>query len=411
VRVVVVAEWYPSAADPVHGIWAHRQALAAKNHGAELRVLALRRPVPPLSVLRQTARLPPRARPLIEWGAGAARALRTERRDGLKVAPVPWLAPPRPLSYGTWGWWMAPPLGRALDRLRAEWPFDVLHAHCLAPTGHAAARWMQRHGGRDRPALVVSAHGPDMIHVPQRSAAGRLACSQALRLSDLVLANSRWASERCVALGADPSAVRVVHLGAHPSTAPLRRAPEPTIVTCAHLHARKHHATVLRALAQMAPERRPRYLVIGDGEQRRELERLTGALGLADRVDFLGQLPNDEAVRLVASCDLFVMPGVEEPFGVAFVEAMGAGVPAVGGRGEGGPQDIAAAGEGIVLVAPGDVGELRRELERLLADRPSLWRLGEAARATVRASFTWALCGERTVAAYREAIERARRPR
>src|SRR3954469_10882182 len=51
VRVAVVAEWYPSPGDPVHGVWAHRQALAARDAGAELRVLALRRPVPPLSVL------------------------------------------------------------------------------------------------------------------------------------------------------------------------------------------------------------------------------------------------------------------------------------------------------------------------------------------------------------------------
>ena len=50
------------------------------------------------------------------------------------------------------------------------------------------------------------------------------------------------------------------------------------------------------------------------------------------------------------------MPGVEEPFGVAFVEAMAAGLPAIGSRGEGGPEDIAAAGPGMILVEPGDAG-------------------------------------------------------
>src|SRR5207253_9464116 len=52
VRVCVVAEYYPRRRDPVVGIWAHRQALAARDAGADVRVLALERPLPPLASLR-----------------------------------------------------------------------------------------------------------------------------------------------------------------------------------------------------------------------------------------------------------------------------------------------------------------------------------------------------------------------
>ena len=45
-RVAIVAEYYPRAADPVLGVWAHRQALAARDAGADVRVLVLHRPVP-----------------------------------------------------------------------------------------------------------------------------------------------------------------------------------------------------------------------------------------------------------------------------------------------------------------------------------------------------------------------------
>jgi glycosyltransferase involved in cell wall biosynthesis len=126
---------------------------------------------------------------------------------------------------------------------------------------------------------------------------------------------------------------------------------------------------------------------------------------VADRVRFLGQLPNPEAVSRAAGCDLFVMPGVEEPFGVAFVEAMAAGLPAIGSRGEGGPEDIAAAGEGMILVEPDDPGGLATVLARLTADRAELARLGAAARETVTANFTWERCGVETVAAYQAALE------
>ena len=102
---------------------------------------------------------------------------------------------------------------------------------------------------------------------------------------------------------------------------------------------------------------------------------------------------------------MFVLPSVDEAFGVAYVEAMAAGVPAIGCRGEPGPEEIAAAGGGIRLVAPGDpealAAELRGAARRAGAGGASS---GREARATVEASFTWPRCGEATVAAYEEAL-------
>jgi teichuronic acid biosynthesis glycosyltransferase TuaC len=404
VRVAVVAEWYPSPGDPVLGIWAHRQAVAARDAGAEVRVLALRRPIPPLAVARELSHVPPALAPLGRWMAGARTSLRPFALDGLSVEPVLFVAPPRPISYGSWGYWMAPSLAWALDRVYADWRFDVLHAHCLAPAGHAAARWVRRRGG---PAFVVSGHGPDMINVPENSSVGRRACVAAIAAADLVVANSTWAARRCEAIAGRSLPVRVVYLGADVPPVAHSSNGVARMVTVAHLVARKRHEVVLRALARLDPAHRPEYLVIGDGPCRSGLERLASELGVGDRVRFLGQLPNPEAVARAAACDLFVMPGVEEPFGVAFVEAMAAGLPAIGSRGEGGPEDIAAAGPGMVLVEPGDAGELASVIERLTADRSELARLGAAARQTVAANFTWERCGEETVAAYQAALDKA----
>jgi glycosyltransferase involved in cell wall biosynthesis len=244
-----------------------------------------------------------------------------------------------------------------------------------------------------------------MIHVPVRSSIGRRACVAGMAAADLVIANSRWAAGRCEEIAGRPVPVRVVHLGADLS--PMASSSNGTVqlVTVAHLVARKRHEVVLRALSMIDPPRRPEYVVIGDGPCREALERVAVELGVADRVRFLGQLPHPEAVARAAACDLFVMPGVEEPFGVAFVEAMAAGVPAIGSRGEGGPEDIAAAGEGMLLVEPGDFAGLASLIDRLSADRNELRRLGAAARATVAANFTWERSGSETVAAYRAALE------
>ncbi len=190
-RVAVVAEWYPSPGDPVLGIWAHRQAVAARDAGAEVRVLALRRPIPPLAVARQLFHIPPAircARPLDRGGPDIVPAVRT--LDGLSVVtPVPFVAPPRPISYGSWGYWMAPPLARALDRLYAR--LAVRRAPRPLPgAGGARGGALVDRAARSGPAFVVSAHGPDMINVPENSSVGRRACVAAMAAADLVVANS-----------------------------------------------------------------------------------------------------------------------------------------------------------------------------------------------------------------------------
>jgi glycosyltransferase involved in cell wall biosynthesis len=396
VRVAVVAEWYPSPADPVLGFWAHRQAVAARDAGADVRVLAMRRPIPPLAALRAL----PDPAPLRSWAAGLRSHLSPWQLDGLDILPVPFVSPPRPRSYGTWGHWMGPSLALALDRLRREWSFDLVHAHCIAPPGYAVARWRRR----GPTALAVSAHGPDMINVPELSSVARRACAAALTRADLLIANSRWAERRCTQLAGRPLRSEIVHLGTDvPEELPVKRE-RPTIVTVAHLVARKRHAVVLHALAELRGRLELDYLVIGDGPGRQPLERLAYNLGLGERVSFLGQLEHDRALAEARRCHAFVMPGVEEPFGVAYVEAMAGGLPAVGARGEGGPEDISAAGEGMRLVPPDDHAALARTLADLFARGTE--ESGAAARETVRSNFTWERCGRATLAAYERALAR-----
>ena len=89
---------------------------------------------------------------------------------------------------------------------------------------------------------------------------------------------------------------------------------------------------------------------------------------MADRVEFLGPLPHERALEEMARCHVHAMPSSHEPFGVAHIEAMAAGLVAIGGAGTG-ARDIADAGEGIVLVPPGDDTALAREIDRLVARR------------------------------------------
>jgi glycosyltransferase involved in cell wall biosynthesis len=388
VRVAVVAEYYPRAHDPVLGVWAHRQAVAARDAGADVRVLVLHRPVPSKAAIA--------ARDIRGLAAPLRQPLRTTL-DGIEIEYVPFLAPPRPRSYGSWGAWAAPTLALALRRLRRRFRFDLVHAHYAAPAGDAVRR------ARPGVPVVVSVHGGDVLSVAHRSPAGAAAVRAGLGHAALVLANSRGIAARSRALGA--GATRVVHLGTDvPAAAEPERGDRP-LVTVGHLVARKRHADVLRALWILRESHpRVRWLVVGDGPERPALERMAGDLGLGGRVTFAGALPPAEAAAAARGAEVFVLPSVDEAFGVAYVEAMAGGAPAIGSLGEPGPEEIAASGEGIRLVAPGDPEALAAELRGLL-DEPD-WRreLGIAARHTVQASFTWPACGRATVDAYAEAL-------
>jgi teichuronic acid biosynthesis glycosyltransferase TuaC len=386
VRVAVVAEYYPRASDPVLGVWAHRQALAARDAGADVRVLVLHRPIPSRAALRSR-----RPAALLE----PLRQPRHAELDGIPVDYVRFLAPPRPRSYGSWGAWAAPTLGRALRRLRREFPFDLVHAHYAAPAGDAVRR------AAPGVPVVVSVHGGDVLSVAERSERGARAVRAGLANARLVLANSAGIAARCRALGA--TRTEVVHLGTDlPPLSPERGA---ALVTVGHLVARKRHSDVLRALWLLRDSHPAlRWDVVGEGPERAPLQRLARELGLDGRVRFLGQLPPAMARAAAQGAGVFVLPSVDEAFGVAYLEAMAGAVPAIGCRGEPGPEEIAAAGGGLRLVPPGDPEALATELRALLDDANWRRELGEAARATVEAGFTWERCGRATVAAYEEAL-------
>jgi glycosyltransferase involved in cell wall biosynthesis len=294
-----------------------------------------------------------------------------------------------------------------------------VHAHNAVPAGDAVRRALAgpalaslRRRVGDVP-LVVSVHGGDVLYTaappPRGTAAGAITVARGLGAARVILANSQGIAELCREHGAGD--VLIVHLGTDlPSaTRRLRRDGPPTLVTVGHLVARKRHADVLRAVAVLG-RRYPtlRYEIVGNGPERGALEALARRLGVADRLDLRGQLPHAQAVAEARGRTLFVMPSTEEAFGVAYIEAMAGGVPAIGCRGEPGPEEIAAAGDGFVLVPPGDIERLTQRIDELLSDPQRLREAGQRARESVAANFTWERCGQQTLAAYERALAPAR---
>jgi glycosyltransferase involved in cell wall biosynthesis len=297
----------------------------------------------------------------------------------------------------------ARPHALALRALRRRIDFDLIHAHGLA-AGDAARR------ARLNVPTLVSVYGPDVFDGHPGHARDAQTLAAALRAARLTLAGNEGTAELARARGAQKT--RVVHLGAElPERSGRLLGPArpergaPTLVTVGELTPRKRHADVIHALAVLAG-RHPslRYLIIGEGPERTPLEGLSARLGMAERVEITGRLEPQDALARARACTIFVMPSTEEALGVAYLDAMAAGMPAIGCRGEPGPEEIAAAGDGFVLVPPGDVERLSQRIEELLDDPQRLRYCGQHARETVAAHFTWERCGRQTLAAYEDAL-------
>jgi glycosyltransferase involved in cell wall biosynthesis len=123
-----------------------------------------------------------------------------------------------------------------------------------------------------------------------------------------------------------------------------------------------------------------RLLVAGDGIQRQELERLASDLGLADRVIFLGYVPNEKLPAFYNACTVFVNPTLAvESFGITVAEAMACGRTVVASRRGGICTSVDHEKTGL-LVPAGDVAALAKALRSLLSDPVKRERFGAASR-------------------------------
>jgi glycosyltransferase involved in cell wall biosynthesis len=198
----------------------------------------------------------------------------------------------------------------------------------------------------------------------------------------------------------DPARIVVVGAGANvfPDEAP-RRDDGRTILFVGKDFGRKGGTVLLDAFRRLRRSMpKARLLVAGP----------RSAPGpLPEGAFHLGEVAFEELSDLLAQATLFALPTLREPFGLAFLDAMACGVPAVGTRVEAVPE-IIQDGETGLLVPPGDPVALACALERILQDPLRARAMGARGRARVAARFLWSHTAERLEGALVRASGRGR---
>jgi glycosyltransferase involved in cell wall biosynthesis len=186
------------------------------------------------------------------------------------------------------------------------------------------------------------------------------------------------------------------------------------ILCVARLIERKGQEHLIRAVKRLTDEGVDVTLdLVGTGDAQSEYEMLAQALGVADRVRFVGYVPREEIAAHYASAHVFCLPSYNEGMSVATLEAMAAGLPVVVSRTPG-TRELVQENVNGLLFDWGDVVSLAAHLSACAANREMTRRMGAASRARA-ARFGW----ENAAAAYMDLfraaethpVTRPRRPR
>jgi glycosyltransferase involved in cell wall biosynthesis len=206
-----------------------------------------------------------------------------------------------------------------------------------------------------------------------------------------------------------PDQVRVIPLGVdtrlfHPRRQP--RVPGRIVSVASADSPLKGVATLLRAFAKLATERRAWVFRVGTPRRGGPTDRLVAELALGDRVRFVSGISDTELAELVASAEVAVVPSLYEGFSLPAVEHMASGTPLIATRAGALPEVV---GDAAVLVTPGDPEELVAALRALLDAPGERERLAGLALRRVQERFAWPAVARATVAQYREAMASQRR--
>ena len=347
-----------------------------------------------ISILARRASGPPHHRGVAQYGLldrtayPPPRSLATLLR-GARTRPGVVMRALNPLRYGGHATSLRS-LSEAMHLARASHADVILAQH--GHQGRIAARVAPTRA-YSAP-LVTIFHGGDVT----RAKPGSKKYDQLFAHGAMIIANSRFTERKLLALGCPRQKLQVLHMGIDPEWLEVRqRTADPDgalrILSVARLVPVKGIEDALRGVAEAS--RRGvtlKYRVIGEGSLLEPLRALARELGVADRVRFTGRATHDEVREAWYDADLCLMPSVrtpegeEETLGVAALEALSTGIPAIVTR-TGGLPEVAPEGSGGVHVDPNAPAQIADAIASLASDPAYRAGLGAAGAAHVRTHF------------------------
>lgn len=296
-----------------------------------------------------------------------------------------------------------PPYCLALASRMAEvadiYQLDLLHVHYAIPHSIAALLARQMTAERRLP-FVTTLHGTDITLVGTDRSYFPIT-KFSIEQSDGVTTVSEYIAARTREVFGINREIAViwnfVNCDMYRPRPELREAAK-TLIHISNFRPVKRVLDCIRILAAVRKEAPARLLMVGDGPDRWSAETLARELGVSEHVEFLGK--QDHVERIIPRAHVLLLPSELEAFGLAALEGMACGVPAVAAR-SGGIADLITHGRDGYLEPVGDIDAQARRVVELLSDEAHFERVAAAARATAVARFCTSLIIPQYEAFYR----------
>ena len=224
----------------------------------------------------------------------------------------------------------------------------------------------------------------------------------ALNKANFIIANSDFTKNLAIKLGYENKNIKIINPGCNYPIQVNKDGKKfaenifekafPKLITVSRLDGRKSHKNVLMTIKNLLPKfPKLKYVSIGDGDEKNNLEKLRKELGLMDQVKFIYKCTEQEKIGLLEKSDIFVMPSVVykksvEGFGITFIEAASYGKPSIAGK-FGGEADAVLEGKTGYLCDGNDLNNLYETLLKVL-DNDNYKKLGANALEFSK-NFSW----------------------
>lgn len=285
--------------------------------------------------------------------------------------------------------------------------YDIIHCH-YGPNGQRAVAF--RKAGLLKGPIVTSFHGYDANMLP--GIYGPQLYEELFKHGELFTVGSEFMRRRLIALGAPEERIAKLPMGVDVSRFRFVERTksdngEFKLLTIARLVEVKGIEYALRAVS-IARQHCPhlRYLIAGDGPLRGQLEELTIELGLAQTVEFLGAVSQEEVPRLHQTAQAFLLPsivtesGEEENQPVVLAEAQASGLPVIASAIGGVPESLLDGQSGL-LVSQRNPEALASAI-LWLCDHPEIWSpMGRVGRTFVEERFNLEKLHDQLVSLYK----------
>lgn len=267
--------------------------------------------------------------------------------------------------------------GKIIDVVKYE-KLDIIHCHYAIP--HATSAILSRDiMAESNIKVLTTLHGTDITLVGLEPAFQPLV-KYSIEKSDGVTAVSQYLRDNTLQAFRINKDVKVIYnfintekyhrLNCSQIIHHIAPNDEPVLMHISNFRQVKRVPDTIRILAEVNKTHKAKLVLIGDGPERSDAEKLARELGVAEHVKFLGK--QNALVDLLSCANIFLLPSQQESFGLSALEAMSCGVPVVASN-IGGIPEVVRHGETGYVAEFGDVERMAKYVRELL-DSPKKWK-------------------------------------